>query len=164
VKLDGVVMGTAETCELSPEPIDERWILSGQPVARSKVVARTKDWSTRLMVWDCTAGSFRWYYGQDEVIVIISGALILLREDGTEQRFCAGDYIFFPKGSAANWRVDKYVRKVALLKEPLWRPVGLAVKACNKALRGVRLSATALLGITFVLHSFRRNLEVGKGR
>lgn len=145
MKLDGVVMGTAATCELSAEPINEQWILTGTPMARSKVIARAKDLSFSLVVWDCTAGSFEWHYGKDEVIVIIQGELILLRDDGTEQRFGAGDYVFFPAGSDAKWRVDSYVRKVALLKEPVWRPLGFALKACNKVLRGVGLNAAALL-------------------
>jgi uncharacterized cupin superfamily protein len=151
MKLDGVVMGTAETCELNLEPINERWILSGKPVARSKVVARAKDWSSSLVVWDCTAGSFCWHYGQDEVIVIISGDLVLLHQDGTERRFSAGDYVFFPAGTVANWRVDNYIRKVAMLKEPVWRPLGFALKACNKFLRSVGLGVTILLSASSLL-------------
>lgn len=146
MRLDNVVMGTAETCELNPEPISEQWILSGKPVARSKVVARSRDWSSSVVVWDCTAGSFRWHYRQDEVIVVISGDAVLLGENGAERRFSAGDYGFFPAGSVANWRVDRYIRKVALLKEPMWRPVGFAMKAWNKILRNVGLGASSPLG------------------
>jgi len=146
LKLDGVVMGTAETCELGPEPINKEWILSGEPVARSKVVGRSKDWSSSVVVWDCTAGSFYWHYRQDEVIVVISGDAVLLGENGLERRFSAGDYGFFPAGSVAHWRVDSYIRKVALLKEPIWRPVGFAMKAWNKILRGVGIGAASPLG------------------
>ena len=146
MKLDGIVMGTAETCELNPEPISEQSILSGKPVARSKVIARSRDWSSSVVVWDCTAGSFRWHYGQDELIVVISGDIVRLMEDGTERRLNAGDYVFFPAGSVARWRVDSYIRKVALLKEPMWRPVGFAMKVCNKILRNVGLGSRAPLG------------------
>lgn len=146
VKLDGVIMGTAESCELNPEPISGPCILSGNPVARSKVVARSKDWSSSVVIWDCTAGSFRWHYGQDEVIVIVSGDMVLLLPDGTERRFSAGDYVFFPAGSVAQWRVDSYIRKVALLKEPMWRPLGFAMKAWNKILRNLGMTAHAPIG------------------
>lgn len=146
VKLDGVVIGTAENCELNPEPISERCILSGKPVARSKVVARTRDWSSSVVIWDCTAGSFRWHYGQDEVIVVVSGDMVLLFPDGTERRFSPGDYAFFPAGSVARWRVDSYIRKVALLKEPMWRPVGFAMKVWNKILRNLGIAASAPVG------------------
>ena len=146
VKLDGVVTGTAESCELNPEPISEQCILSGKPVARSKVVARTRDWSSSVVIWDCTAGSFRWHYGQDEVIVVVSGDMVLLLQDGTERRFSAGDYAFFPAGSVAQWRVDSYIRKIALLKEPMWRPVGFVMKVWNKILRNLGMAARAPLG------------------
>jgi len=163
-KLEGVVMGTAETCELSLEPINERRVFSGSPVARSKVVARSKDWFSSLVVWDCTAGSFCWHYGQDEVIVIISGELVLLREDGTERRFSAGDYVFFPAGTVANWRVDKYVRKVALLKEPVWRPLGFALKVCNKVLRVASSSVGSLLGTRSNFENPRLSSGAGANR
>jgi uncharacterized cupin superfamily protein len=146
LKLDGVVMGIAEKCELNLEPITKQWILSGDPVARSKVVARSKDWSSSVVVWDCTAGTFHWHYRQDEVIVVISGDAVLLCENGVERRLSAGDYGFFPAGSVAHWRVDSYIRKVALLKEPIWRPVGFAMKAWSKILRSVGLGASSPLG------------------
>jgi len=80
------------------------------------------------------------------VIVVISGDAVLLGENGVERRFSAGDYGFFPAGSIAHWRVDSYIRKVALLKEPIWRPVGFAMKAWNKALRSVGIGAHSPLG------------------
>jgi uncharacterized cupin superfamily protein len=146
MKLDGVVMGIAEDCQLNPEPISEQCILQGKPVARSKVVARTRDWSSSVVIWDCTAGSFRWHYGQDEVIVVVAGDMVLLLQDGTERRISAGDYVFFPAGSVAQWRVDHYIRKVALLKEPMWRPIGFAMKVWNKILRTFGITARVPLG------------------
>jgi uncharacterized cupin superfamily protein len=139
-------MGTAASIELNLEPINEKWILSGKPVARSKVVARSRDWASSIVVWDCTAGSFRWHYGQDEAIIVMSGEAVLLGENGEERRFAAGDYGFFAAGTVANWRVDSYIRKVALLREPVWRPVGFAMKAWNKVMRNLRLTASSPLG------------------
>ena len=139
-------MGTAATVELNPEPIDGQWILSGSPIARSKIVARSSDWASSLVVWDCTAGQFRWHYGQDEAIIVISGAAYLLGDDGEERRFGPGDYGFFPAGTVATWRVDDYIRKIAVLREPLWRPVGFALKAWNKLLRKAGLASSSPLG------------------
>ena len=144
--LDSVVMGTAASVELTPDPINEKWVLSGNPVARSKVVARSRDWASSIVVWDCTAGSFRWHYGQDEAIIVMEGEAILLGENGGERRFAAGDYGFFDAGTVADWRVDRYIRKVALLREPMWRPVGFAVKAWNKVMRNLGLTASSPLG------------------
>jgi len=143
---NSIAMGTAATVELNPEPIDGQWILSGSPIARSKIVARSSDWASSLVVWDCTAGQFRWHYGQDEAIIVISGAAYLLGDDGEERRFGPGDYGFFPAGTVATWRVDDYIRKIAVLREPLWRPVGFALKAWNKLLRKAGLASSSPLG------------------
>ncbi len=145
-KLDGTVIAAAAAVELNPEPLNPSWIIEGSPITRSKVVVRSRDWSSSVVVWDCTAGSFRWHYGQDEAIVVISGEAYMLRDDGTEQRLGAGDYAFFPAGSIASWRVDTYIRKVALLREPMWRPLGFALKVWNKLLRNLGLGAASPLG------------------
>ena len=143
MKLDDVMMGVAANVELSPEPINQKSIIGGNPVARSKVVARSRDWGISMVVWDCTAGSFCWHYGQDEAIIVTSGEFYLLGEQGEERCISVGDYAFFPAGSDATWRVDNYIRKVALLREPIWRPVGLTVKVCNKLLRDLGFGASS---------------------
>jgi uncharacterized protein len=148
MKLDDVVMGTAAKVELNPEPIKQKFIISGNPVARSKIVGRSRDWASTIIVWDCTAGSFYWHYGKDEVIIITSGEFYLLGENGEERCFSAGDYGFFPAGSFVKWRVDKYIRKVALLREPMWRPVGFAVKGWNKVVRDMGLHARTPIGVS----------------
>ena len=143
---DSVVIAAAADVELGPEPINKQWILSGNPISRSKVVARSRDMASSLVVWDCTAGSFVWHYGQDEAIVVISGEAFMLGENGQERRLGAGDYAFFPAGSVAKWRVDTYIRKVALLREPIWRPLGFALKVWNKLTRKLGFAAASPLG------------------
>jgi len=143
---ESISMGTAASVELDLEPINEKWILSGRPVARSKVVARSRDWTSKVVIWDCTPGQFRWHYDQDEAIIVISGAAYLLDDKGEERRFGPGDYGFFPRGTIAAWRVDDHIRKIAVLREPLWRPVGFALKVWNKFLRKVGLASSSPLG------------------
>jgi len=121
--------------ELQPEPIPPEWILSGEPVARSSKLVTSRDWVSTVVVWDCTAGTFHWHYGQDEVILVISGDAVLLNDKGGERRFGPGDLGFFPAGSVATWRVDNYIRKVAVLRETMWRPVGFLFKVYKKLLR-----------------------------
>jgi len=143
---NSIVMGTAASVELDPEPICEKWILSGKPSARSKVVARSRDWASKIVVWDCTAGRFQWHYDQDETIIVISGTAYLLGDNGEEHLFGPGDYGFFPAGSIASWRIDDHIRKIAVLREPLWRPVGFALKVWNKFLRKAGLASNLPLG------------------
>ena len=138
--LRSIVTATPATTELGPESIPQEWILSGAPVARGTVLARSRDWTSSTVVWDCTEGSFRWHYSQDETVYFLSGEAFLQLENGEERRFGAGDLGFFPAGTTCTWRVAGQCRKVAVLRETMWRPLGLCLKAWKKALRMVGLA------------------------
>jgi len=149
-----VVHANPATVELQPEPIPPEWILSGTPVARSNKLATSHDWMSTIVVWDCTAGTFQWHYGQDEVILVISGEAFLLGAKGTERRFGPGDLGFFPAGSVATWRVDNHIRKVAVLRENMWRPVGFCLKVFKKLLRMAGIAGKSPLVLTVVSSLF----------
>jgi len=140
-----IVMATPADVELGPEPIPSKWILSGAPVGRSKLLARSRDWSSSTVVWDCTAGSFIWHYSQDETVLFLAGEAFLLCENGEERRFGPGDLGFFPAGTVCTWRVANYCRKVAVLRESMWRPLGFALKAWRKVMRMVGLTGKSPL-------------------
>ena len=140
-----VVTAIPATVVLEPEPIPPEWIVSGSPIARCKKLVRSPDRTSHIVVWDCTPGSFTWYYGMDEAIVIISGEAFMTNEKGEERRFGAGDFIFLPAGTRCTWRITQTLRKVGVLKESMWRPLGLAVKAWHKLLRIVGLAGKSSL-------------------
>ena len=64
--LNSIIMATAANVELEAEPIPEDWILDGEPQARAKKMSMSRDWTSSIVVWDCTAGTFHWHYDQDE--------------------------------------------------------------------------------------------------
>jgi len=138
--LRSIMVTNPATVELDPEPIPQEWILSGAPVSRCKNLVRSRDWTSTVVVWDCTSGRFRWHYSQDETILVISGEAFLLLENGDERRFGAGDVGFFPAGTTCTWRVAENIRKVAVVRETMWRPLGFCLKAWKKLLRIVGLS------------------------
>ena len=72
-------------------------------------------------MWDCTAGRFNWYYDGDETIYVIEGSVTVTDRGGVTRSLNAGDTAFFPAGSSAEWTVNKYVRKIAFLRQPLER-------------------------------------------
>jgi len=135
VKLNSMTNGTLAGVELGPDPIYEKWILSGSPVARSKTLAWSRDGDSHTVLWDCTAGIFYWHYRQDEAVLFLAGDAYMLEENGVEHRFAAGDFAFFPAGSVIKWRVDDYIRKIAFLREPIWRPVTAVMRLWNKVVR-----------------------------
>jgi hypothetical protein len=91
--------------------------------------------SAAIVVWDCTPGDFHWQYNKDETIYVLSGEAFMTNEAGEERRFAAGDLGFFPAGYACNWRITETFRKVAVIRETLWTPLGYGLKALNKLMR-----------------------------
>ncbi len=128
------------TVELDPEPIPAEWILSGSPVARAKTMVTTHDWTSSVVVWDCTPGTFKWHYTKDESVYVLAGEAIMTTGTGEERRMGAGDLAYFYRGFACTWLVTQPFRKIAVLREPLWMPFGMALKVWSKLLHVTGLS------------------------
>lgn len=134
-----VVRAAPARVDLTPLDIPPEWILAGSPKAWNKVIARSRDRMSQIDVWECSAGLFMWHYSVDESLIVISGEAFVTAENGQELRLGPGDVGFFPAGTTCTWRVPGPLRKVAIMREPLWRPLGFAVKAWNRLLRMVGL-------------------------
>lgn len=132
-----IVMSTPANVELVPSSIPAQWILSGTPTAWNKEIATSRDRMSQIVVWECTAGHFNWQYDKDESVVVISGEAFLIKPDGQEIRFGAGDVGFFPAGITCEWRVPGPFRKVAVMREPMWWLLAYAVKAWNRLVQAV---------------------------
>ena len=128
------------TIDLEPSGIPAELIISGTPKAWNKEVSSSRDRMSQIIVWECTAGRFKWYYEKDESVIVISGEAFLIDENGEELRFGPGDVGFFPAGSLCEWRVPGPFRKVAVMREPMSRPLGMAVKAWNRILQMLGLA------------------------
>jgi uncharacterized cupin superfamily protein len=100
-------------------PIRASWILAGEPVARIALLSSSADGTASTYYWDCTAGRFNWYYSFDETLHILEGSVRLKAPSGSPRTVVAGDTIFFPAGSQAEWTVDEYIRKLAFCRTPL---------------------------------------------
>lgn len=146
-----IVVATPATVELEPEPIPPGWIVSGSPVARCKKMVRSRDRTSHIVIWDCTPGSFKWHYCMDETLIIISGEAFMTNQNGEERRFGPGDLGFFPAGTSCTWRITEHLRKVGVLKESLWRPLGLAVKGWHKLLRILGLASESSLMLALAM-------------
>lgn len=130
-----VLIVSPDHVELEPGEIPTDWILNGSPSTCSKILIRSHDWLANTVVWECTAGTFHWHYNQDEAVMVLSGEAIMTNDEGQQRQFGAGDFGFFPAGTSCTWCVPDHFRKVAVLKEPVWRPFGFGLKVYNKLLR-----------------------------
>jgi uncharacterized protein len=105
--------------DLDPLPIKPHWVLEGAPAARCKAFWSTADGMAKVVIWDCSAGRFNWYYDQDETVYLIEGSVLIKDSAGRSRRLSAGDTIVFRAGSHAEWTVDNYVRKYATVHTPV---------------------------------------------
>lgn len=114
-----IVCKAAVDLEMRDSPIVAEWIITGTPMARSADHARSAEGSSFSAIWDCTAGTFRWYFHWDETIIILEGQVQITDEDGSSYTLGTGDMAYFPAGTWATWSVDEYVKKAAFLRRPL---------------------------------------------
>ena len=120
---------------LGPAAINPGWILEGNPEARNKFLFGSADGTATTWLWDCTAGKFNWFYDIDETVYLIEGSVIIKDHAGGVSHVTAGESIFFPAGSSAEWTVPKYVRKFAILRAPLPRQVQFAKRVYHSLKR-----------------------------
>src|SRR5579872_2647884 len=91
---------------LKPTPIEQSWIIEGNPVAQSSVVSTSADGLASTIVWECTEGKFHWYYDYDETIMVLEGSMTLENDAMRPTRYGPGDVIFFRNGAHARWHVQ----------------------------------------------------------
>jgi uncharacterized protein len=127
-----IVIADPATVALDPAPIKPGWIVEGAPQARARELARSADGTAVVVAWSCTAGRFHWHYGVDETLHVISGEVFITNHDGVERRLGPGDMAFFPAGSRSLWRVPCAVRKLAVCRHAMPRPLGFALRAWKK--------------------------------
>ncbi|MCF3640808.1 cupin domain-containing protein [Rhizobium sp. TRM95111] len=123
-----LVASSTDALEMTPAPIEPSWILAGNPEARLALHSRAYDDQATTAVWDCTAGTFRWYFGWDETVIVLEGEVHVTAEDGSERTLRAGDIAYFPGKSWATWHIDTYVRKIAFCRKEFPAPVSMAYR------------------------------------
>jgi uncharacterized cupin superfamily protein len=109
--------------QLTLSPIRAEWVLEGDPITHTKLLATSADGTSSTLLWDCSAGRFNWFYDIDETIYFLEGTVKIKDETGAVRELGAGDWLFFPAGSHAEWTVDHYVRKIAFCRQTLPKSV-----------------------------------------
>ncbi|QRM53979.1 cupin domain-containing protein [Sinorhizobium sp. BG8] len=123
-----LIAASSDAMEMEPAPIEPSWILAGDPKARLALHSRAHDDAATTAIWDCTAGTFRWYFGWDETVMILEGEVHVTAEDGTERTLKAGDIGYFAGNTWATWHIETYVRKIAFCRKKFPVPVTIAYR------------------------------------
>jgi uncharacterized cupin superfamily protein len=120
------------SAELEDDPIRPEDVLSGDPRARARTWAVSADGTTSHWMWECSAGSFRWWFGFDETVTILEGA-VRVQVDGEEPvDLAVGDAAYFPAGRWSTWTVEDYVRKQAVLRVPVPRSMSYIARVLGQ--------------------------------
>jgi uncharacterized protein len=133
---ESVLRVDTEDLDLQPDPIPDEWILAGTPEARVTKLQTSRDWTSSVVLWECTPGSFKWHYSKDETVFFLAGEAFMTDDNGQEHRFGAGDIVVISAGTNCKWRVTEPIRKVAVVRETIWRPLGFMLKVSKKLFRG----------------------------
>jgi uncharacterized protein len=120
-----------EACRPVSAPFEAGDIVRGDPRARSTNVIASADGKFDCGVWDCTAGRFRIEYRSDELVHILEGEVTVHVGD-TTHTLAAGDVAYFPAGTAAEWDIPTYVRKLWVYRTP---SPSLVARIARKVLR-----------------------------
>ncbi len=127
-----VIFAVPTEVELAPAPIPAHWVIDGDPRAYATKLTTSADGTCGVFVWSCTPGRFRWHYVVDETLHIISGEVFVTDEKGRGRRLGPGDVAIFPAGSSSVWHVTKDIKKLAMCRHTIPRPIGFAVRAWKK--------------------------------
>lgn len=119
--------------ELAPDAINPDWVIDGTPQIRCSWWSSDTDGLASNFVWDCTAGKFRWYFGSDETVHIITGEVEVSSDNMPPTWLRAGDAAIFRAGTWATWHVPRYVRKHAVLRTNLPWPLRKQVTVGRRA-------------------------------
>jgi uncharacterized cupin superfamily protein len=143
MELDPIKSRPIEICggaglDLAPDTINPDWVLEGDPKIRCSWWSGGSDGVDNNYVWDCTSGRFRWYFGCDETVHIISGEVEVSCDGVAPTWLRAGDSALFRAGSWATWHVPTYVRKHAVLRTNLPWPLRQQIHYGRRAKNLVR--------------------------
>jgi uncharacterized cupin superfamily protein len=118
--------------DLVDDPIKPEDVLVGDPRARSHTWAVSDDRTTTHWLWDCTAGTFKWWFAFDETVSIVEGRVTVHVEGEEPIVLHVGDAAYFPAGRWSIWTVDEYVRKHAVLRVPVPRSMSFVSKVLGQ--------------------------------
>jgi len=92
---------------------------------REKVLPKRDHGNFAVGLWDTqTMKTPMEPFGWHEFAQVLEGEVTPTEEDGTSQKFKAGDVFFVPAGTVCSWDVPKYLRKYYAALDPNKRPKG----------------------------------------
>ena len=93
-------------------------VLAGDPVTTAQNLYAAAGNRLFAGFWESTPGSWQISYSEHEFCMLLQGSVVLTAEDGTVERFGAGDAFVIPAGFHGTWETVAPVRKLYVIYEP----------------------------------------------
>jgi len=122
--------------DLLPLPIDPSWIKEGAPAARAVTLSTSPDSLLTAGLWDCTAGTFTWIFGSDEIVHVLEGEA-RVHHGNTTHVLVPGSVAYFPRGLETVWEVRTYVKKSFILRASPAPPLSRAASAVKAGIAAI---------------------------
>jgi uncharacterized protein len=61
--------------------------------------------------WEKEPSEFNWSYDEKETCLILAGHAVVDGPSGEHVEFGPGDYVIFPVGLQATWKIDQAIKK-----------------------------------------------------
>jgi uncharacterized cupin superfamily protein len=61
--------------------------------------------------WEKEPSEFSWSYDEQETCLILEGHAVVDGGEGEHAEFGVGDYVIFPVGLQATWKIDQAIKK-----------------------------------------------------
>ena len=130
--MPGIGPRNLRLADFRPNPIRREWVISGSPRARATELVRSPDGTLTAAQWECTAGTFHWYFWVEETVHVLDGEVLVRDSVGRHTLLRAGDIAVMPANSWAIWHVERYVRKLAICRYPVPWPLGALLRAVQR--------------------------------
>ena len=100
-----------------PTPLHPKQVLEGSPETHTTDIYQSADGKLFVAYWSASAGRFTWDYTDiNEVITILEGEAFVTTSDRVTHHLKPGTTVVFGEGEFAEWRVPRYVRKLAVVQ------------------------------------------------
>ena len=94
------------------EPVDPSKLLDGIPSQTTENHYEAADGRFFAGLWSSDPGAWRVDYSEHELCQLLEGEVELTAEDGSSERFAAGEAFVIPAGFKGTWRSIGKVRKL----------------------------------------------------
>ncbi len=92
-------------------------VREGKPRSKTQWISRSSDGGVATGIWECSAGTFGWYFAVDEIVHVLDGEATVTH-DGKKVELKAGSVAYFPIGAQTEWCVPRRLRKLFVHREP----------------------------------------------